>query len=50
MLNIRSGVRQGLLKQAVVMMTRSKNFMPEVEIRDYVIVPVPDVDRNLTYK
>ena len=30
------------------MKTRSKMFLPEVEIGDYVALPIPDVNRDLT--
>jgi len=46
LLGIRESVRVAQRKQADRMETRSKKFMPEVEIGDFVILPVPDVDRG----
>ena len=35
-------------KQAELMRTRSKKYLPEVSIGDYVTLAVPDVDRGIT--
>jgi hypothetical protein len=35
-------------KQAEVMQTRSKRYLPEVNIGDFVTLPIPEVDKGLT--
>ncbi len=46
LLGVRETVRVGQKKQAERMQLRSKKFMPEVMVGDFVILPVPDVDRG----
>ena len=48
LLGIRLNVRQNQEKQAETMRTRSKKYLPEVNIGDFVILPIPDVDKGLT--
>jgi hypothetical protein len=44
LLGIRDNVRIGQKKQAEVMQTRSKRYLPEVNIGDFVTLPIPEVD------
>jgi hypothetical protein len=48
LLGIRLNVRQNQEKQAETMRTRSKKYLPEVNIGDFVLLPIPDVDKGLT--
>ena len=45
LMGIREDVRAGQAAQAVVMTTRSRKVLSEVQIGDYVTLPIPDVDR-----
>ena len=46
-MGIREDVRAGQAAQAVVMTTRSRKVLSEVQIGDYVTLPIPDVDRSV---
>ncbi|CAF1048266.1 unnamed protein product, partial [Brachionus calyciflorus] len=48
LLGIRENVRSNQARQAEAMRTRSKRYIPEVSIGDFVALPIPDVDRGLT--
>ncbi|CAF1013044.1 unnamed protein product [Brachionus calyciflorus] len=48
LLGIRESVRENQEKQAESMRTRSKKYLPEANIGDYVLLPIPDVDKGLT--
>ncbi|RNA05144.1 KRAB-A domain-containing 2-like [Brachionus plicatilis] len=48
LLGIRDNVRQSQKKQAELIKTRSKKYLPEVNIDDFVALPIPDVDKGLT--
>ncbi|RNA35075.1 KRAB-A domain-containing 2-like [Brachionus plicatilis] len=45
---IRESVRTNQARQAESMKTRSKTYIPEVSIGDYVALPIPDVDKGLS--
>ncbi|RNA33820.1 KRAB-A domain-containing 2-like [Brachionus plicatilis] len=48
LLGIRESVRTNQARQAESMKTRSKRYIPEVSIGDYVALPIPDVDKGLS--
>jgi hypothetical protein len=48
LLGIRQTVSDGQAAQAKVMLTRSRKYLGEVEIGDYVTLPIPDVDRSVS--
>lgn len=48
LLGIHESVRTNQARQAESMKTRSKRYIPEVSIGDYVALPIPDVDKGLS--
>jgi len=47
LMGIREAVRIGQAAQADKMLTRSKKYQCPVKIGDWVILPIPDVDKSL---
>ena len=48
MTGVRASVAAGQAKQAQRMLTRSDKYLAEVEIGDFVVLPIPTVDRSVS--